>query len=221
MVAFLDSLQQELHTVLPNASLKLLTVPNCDTLQLYLIDPEYSLEGLDNDIAKRVMNNPLYWLFCWASGRVMARHILQHPSMVKGKVVMDVGAGSGVVAIAAAMAGAKKVIASDIDMLAQKAIALNAQVNRVEMEIIGDFNLYQGHVDVIMLADVLYDRNNMPLLEALVDRADIVYLADSRVKNFTHPCFIHRGKAEGETFPALGGFDEFFEVNIYDTSFDK
>ena len=56
-----------------------------------------------------------YWAFCWASGQVLARYLLDHPERVRGKVVMDVGAGSGVVGIAAKIAGAKRVIACDID----------------------------------------------------------------------------------------------------------
>ncbi len=219
MQLLLKSLTQELQTILPDATLQTVLLPQCSSLQLYLINPQYSLAGLDTSTAQQVMDNPLYWLFCWASGRVMAQQILAEPERVKNKVIMDVGSGSGVVAIAAALAGAKKVIASDIDPMAQKAIALNAQLNGVQLEIIGDYAEYTGDVDMITIADVLYDRNNMPLLEALVQRAPAVYLADSRVKNFAHPGFIKTGRADGETFPDLGGFDEFSEVNIYSSLF--
>lgn len=215
MELLLRSLTAELQGILPDAVLANIALPRCAGLRLYLIDPGFSLQGLDTEVAERVMDNPLYWLFCWASGRVMAEQIVAQPERVKGKVVMDVGAGSGVVAIAAALAGASKVIASDIDPMAQKAIALNAQLNNVQLEIIGDYTSYKGDVDLVTIADVLYDRNNMPLLEALVQRAPAVYLADSRVKNFTHPRFAKTGRADGETFPVLGGFDEFSEVNIY------
>jgi predicted nicotinamide N-methyase len=219
MQVLLNNLTQELQAILPDATLQTVLLPECSTLQLYLIDPKYSIAGLDTGTAQQVMDNPLYWLFCWASGRVMAQQILAEPKRVKNKVIMDVGSGSGVVAIAAALAGAKKVIASDIDPMAQKAIALNAQLNNVQLEIIGDYAEYTAYVDMITIADVLYDRNNMPLLEVLVQRAPEVYLADSRVKNFAHPGFKKTGRADGETFPDLGGFDEFSEVNIYSSLF--
>jgi len=64
------------------------------------------------------MNNPHYWIFCWPSGKIMAELVLDNPGIVKDKVVLDFGSGSGIVAIAAKKAGAKHVIASDIDPIA-------------------------------------------------------------------------------------------------------
>lgn len=215
MDTLLSNLQQMLQEILPSATLSPVRLPFCQDLHLYLIDPDYRIEGLPQEVARQVMDNPLYWLFCWASGRVMAQQILAQPGLVRGKVVMDVGSGSGIVAIAAALAGAGRVIAADIDPMSRQAIALNAGLNHVVLDIIGDFRDHDGPVDVITIADVLYDRSNMPLLELLVQRAPQVWLADSRVRNFSHPCFAHIARADGETFPVLGGFDEFSEVNIY------
>ena len=217
----LEILSQELQSILPDASLQACELPACEGLSLYLINPEYSLDALDEASVKKVMENPLYWMFCWASGKAMAQLIMQKPEMVKGKVVMDVGSGSGVVAIAAMLAGAKKVIASDIDQMSHLAISLNAQLNNVDIDIIGNYSDYSGEVDLITLADVLYDSSNIPLLEDLIERAPQVLLADSRVKNFTHPGLTWVKAIPGETFPALGGFDEFFEVNIFQSVSDK
>lgn len=207
-------LYQRLQDVLPHAELKTYTLPDSQGLALYLLQDDYPVESLDTDAAEKVMNNPLYWLFCWASGLVMAQQIAANPDWVKNKVVLDVGSGSGVVAIAAKKAGAKKVIASDIDPLAQVAIALNAELNQQDITVIGDFNDYQGSVDLITVADVLYDKNNLPLLELLIKKAPIL-LADSRVKNFSHPRFKALQSFSGETFPQLGGFDEFNQVNLF------
>lgn len=211
----MQALNQALDAVLPGARLQAQALPACTELQLYLLQADYPVENLDTDTAMRVMNNPLYWLFCWASGHALARQILSAPELVAGKVVMDVGAGSGVVAIACALAGAERVIASDIDPLAQQAMQANAVLNQVELQIIGDYRDYPGKLDLIILADVLYDRDNIPLLQALLQRAPAMLLADSRVKNFSYPGLVKTATCDGETFPNLGGFDEFFEVNIY------
>ena len=208
-------LKAALAQVLADAELVAQPLPACPQLQLYLLQQDYPVSALDNETAQRVMNNPLYWLFCWASGHALASRILAEPALVAGKVVMDVGAGSGVVAIACVMAGAKQVIASDIDAVAQHAIRANAQLNGISLEVIGDYRDYPGAVDLIILADVLYDSDNIPLLQALLQRAPAMLLADSRVRNFSYPGLVRTATCDGETFPNLGGFDEFFEVNIY------
>jgi len=208
-------LSQALQEVLPGVQLKKMTLPKAFDMALYLIDGDYDAKQLDAESAKRVMDNPLYWLFCWASGGVLAEYFYLHPETVRNKIVLDVGSGSGVVAIAAALAGAKQVIASDIDPLAQLAIAVNAEVNNVRLDIIGDVKEYVGDIDLIVVADVLYDKQNFPLLTILTSKGAEILLADSRVKNFTHPDFEWMAQAAGETLPFLGGFDEFGVVNIY------
>ncbi len=208
-----------LKDIIPSAKLKVWDLLGEDELKLYLIDDSTDIESLSPEVAASVMSNPLYWMFCWASGRVLAQQILMHPHWVKDKVVMDVGSGSGVVAIAAALMGAKQVIASDIDPISRQAIALNAELNGVEVNeyfsIIGDFNETNREVDLIVIADVLYDTDNIPLLEILLQRAPDILLADSRVKNFSYPGLEKIASFEGCTFPHLGGFDEFFEVNVF------
>jgi predicted nicotinamide N-methyase len=74
---------------------------------------------------------PPFWAYPWAGGIALARYLLDHPDEVAGRVVLDVAAGSGLVAIAAALAGAARVVASDIDPLAVAAIGLNAAANGV------------------------------------------------------------------------------------------
>ena len=72
-----------------------------------------------------------FWAFCWASGQLLARYVLDHPELVRGRRVLDFGCGSGVVAIAAALAGAESAVACDCDPLALEAARANAALNGV------------------------------------------------------------------------------------------
>src|SRR5438270_7986172 len=78
---------------------------------------------------------PPYWAFAWAGGQALARYLLDHPETVAGREVLDIGSGSGIVAIAAAKAGASRVVAADIDPFAAAAIALNAPLNEVTIAV--------------------------------------------------------------------------------------
>jgi len=78
---------------------------------------------------------PPFWAFAWAGGQALARYLLDHPETVAGREVLDIGSGSGLVAIAAAKAGAKAVTAAEIDPFAAAAIALNAPLNGVTLRI--------------------------------------------------------------------------------------
>jgi SAM-dependent methyltransferase len=111
---------------------------------------------------------------------VLAEYLLSHPEWVKGRCVVDVGPGSGVVAIAAALAGAARVIACDLDQDALTATALNGAENRVEIELSQDLDTALAAADLVTAADILYDRENLPLL-ARFQQAAQVLLADSRV----------------------------------------
>src|SRR6266851_9377973 len=79
---------------------------------------------------------PPYWAFAWAGGQALARYLLDHPETVEGRAVLDFGAGSGLVAIAAAKAGALSVTAADVDPFAAAAIAANAALNGVAIEVV-------------------------------------------------------------------------------------
>ena len=81
---------------------------------------------------------PPFWAFAWPGGQALARHILDRPEIVAGTRVLDVASGSGIVAIAAAMAGAARVTANDTDQLAVAANALNAALKGVALDTSGD-----------------------------------------------------------------------------------
>ena len=103
---------------------------------------------------------PPFWAFAWAGGQGLARYVLDHPETVDGKRVVDFASGSGLVAIAAKMAGASQVRAADIDPWTKTAVALNADLNGVEIDFTGE-NLIGSEIDadVLLAGDVFYDRD--------------------------------------------------------------
>jgi predicted nicotinamide N-methyase len=104
---------------------------------------------------------PPFWAFPWAGGQGLARYVLDHPETVAGRDVLDVASGSGLVAIAAAKAGARSVLAGDIDDNALAAIALNAAANAVPAVLPrrADLAAGAGGADVVLAADVFYQRD--------------------------------------------------------------
>ncbi|MCG5467277.1 50S ribosomal protein L11 methyltransferase [Micromonospora sp. LAH09] len=101
-----------------------------------------------------------YWASAWAGGQALARHLLDHPELAAGRRVLDLAAGSGLVAIAAALAGATQVTANDIDPYAVAAVTLNARVNRVAVDAVGDdlLDSADAKADLVVAGDVFYDR---------------------------------------------------------------
>lgn len=162
-----------------------------------------------------IMNSPAYWAFCWASGQVLARHILCHPEKFQGKRILDFGSGSGVVAIAAAMAGARQVVACDIDPYALDACAANAKLNGLEIELLDDMLKLTFQPDMIIAADVLYDRENFHFLENFPAKADEVLLADSRVKHGLPAGYTLVDRVTTTTLPDLDELREYSDVKIY------
>lgn len=209
------NLDSRLREILPSARLAILQLPDAQEIELLLLAQDYPQQTLSADEMRAVMDNPLYWVFCWASGQVLARYILDHPEEVRGKRVMDFGCGSGVVAVAAAMAGAREVVACDIDPLAMEATRFNAALNNVELVLADNYFDVMGDIDLIIVADVLYDRENFPWLDRFVERAPRVLIADSRVKNFDHPPYRAIDSRDSFTIPDLDESAEFRDVRIY------
>jgi predicted nicotinamide N-methyase len=109
---------------------------------------------------------PPYWAFAWAGGQALARHVLDHPALVRGKRVLDFGAGSGLLALAAVKAGAAETTAAEIDAFAAAAIALNAALNGLPVAVARDDLIGRRPVpwDVVLVGDMCYER---PLAERL------------------------------------------------------
>lgn len=103
---------------------------------------------------------PPFWAFAWAGGQALSRYVLDHPHLVRDRKVLDLATGSGLVAIAAKTAGARKVLAADIDRFACAATRLNAQLNGVEIEI-GEEDLLMKRppaFDVVLVGDLFYEK---------------------------------------------------------------
>lgn len=114
---------------------------------------------------------PPFWAFAWAGGQALARHLLDHPDACEGRRVLDMGSGSGLVAIAAMKAGAASVLAADLDRFALAAIAINAAANGVSVEATGD-DLIGGPrpaVDLVTVGDLFYERDLAARLLAWLD----------------------------------------------------
>ena len=134
------------------ARLELRRPPLCPELELWLMSETVDLEAGCHELADG--KAPPYWAFCWASGQALARFLLDHPEHVRGLRVLDLGTGSGIAAIAAARAGAREVIAVDIDATARSAARLNALHNRVTIETSA---VAPDEFDLLLAADVLYE----------------------------------------------------------------
>jgi predicted nicotinamide N-methyase len=105
-------------------------------------------------------DSPPYWAFPWLGGQAVARLVLDRPSLVRGRAVLDLATGSGLVAIAALRAGASEVLAADIDPLAAEAVRANATANGVEVPFTSSDLLDRPvpPVDVVLAGDVLYEK---------------------------------------------------------------
>ena len=158
------------------ANTRLKPVPHVPEISLYVADESVPMWQKTEEELGAIGLPPPYWAFAWAGGQALARHLLDHPDIVAGKRVLDLAAGSGLVAIAAAMAGAAPVIAADIDAFTEAAIALNAEANDVYIEILTQ-DLLDGaapetpRYDVILVGDLFYERDTAARALAFLDRS--------------------------------------------------
>ncbi|MBU2013332.1 MAG: 50S ribosomal protein L11 methyltransferase [Gammaproteobacteria bacterium] len=208
------ALQAALNELLGDARLVAEPLPGTD-LRLWLIDAANMDRAFSPEETRRILEDPPYWSFCWASGLVLARWLAENPEWVRGKRVLDFGAGSGVAAIAAAKAGATEVVACDLDPLALAACQANAALNEVELRYSQDFFGEADRYDLIIVADVLYDRANLPLLDHFLSRGREALVADSRVRDFAHPLYRRLDVLDACTWPDLAEPAEFRQVSLY------
>jgi len=210
-----QTLSEALARVIPDAELDTVSLPDSRGLELHLLQESYPQHRLEGDAVVRIMDEPMYWAFCWAAGQSLACFLLENPGYLKGRRVLDFGTGSGVVAIAAALGGAGSVVACDTDPLAREACLLNASHNNVGVEVIGGLDELAGPLDLILAADVLYDRSNLDWLGRFLDRAPQVLLADSRIKDFNFHGYQLLETRHSHTLPDLDESQEFREVKVY------
>lgn len=207
-------LNNALQTIISDAQLVTHSLPQLP-LELWLIDPNAMQRQFTAEETQRLLTEPPYWCFCWASGLALAQWILQHPEQVAGKRVIDVGAGSGIVALAAKYAGAQIAVACDLDPIALQACRANAALNQLELNYSNDLFSETEPYDLLFAADVLYDAENLALIERFPDFAKQTIIADSRQRNFQHPLLTKRHVLYGETLPDLAEPEEFRQVSLY------
>jgi predicted nicotinamide N-methyase len=149
----------------------LLPVPLAPEISLHLAGGEVGLfDGIGGQFSSDVA--PPFWAFVWAGGQALARHVLDHPDLVAGKIVVDVACGSGVAAIAAARAGAAEVTAFDLDPRAAEAAAGNAKANGVTLVTrAADIATTDIRAEVILAGDVFYTRSVADRMAARLRRA--------------------------------------------------
>lgn len=194
-----DTLTEALRASLPDVALRLQPVLD-GRLQLWLLD-ERAAAPLGADDARRVAAAPPYWSLCWAAGHALAAFLFEQPAWVAGKTVLDFGAGSGVVAIAAMRAGAAAAYAVDNDPVAQAACRVNAAANGVRLDIVGALDEAPARVDLVTVADVFYEPANLPLVPALRGRGSRMLAADSRRADLAGRGLIALGMRAARTIP--------------------
>ena len=152
--------------------------------ELLLHQAEEPIELWERTEVAGVEQPPPFWAFAWAGGQALARHVLDEPELVSGRAVLDLATGSGLVAVAAARAGARIVTANDIDPLALAAAAANAEANGVAVRAVEGDLLETGYAeaDVILAGDVFYSREMtgrvLPFLRRAAGRGALVLVGD-------------------------------------------
>jgi predicted nicotinamide N-methyase len=158
-------------------------------IRLHLAEDPFRMWETTERALGRTGLPPPFWAFAWAGGQALARYLLDHPDVVRGRRVIDIATGSGLVAIAAAMAGAAAVTATDIDPLAVTAARLNAEANDVRVAVWcgdvldGDGDVFGQHLpQLVLAADAFYEkdlaRRVMRFLEHAQARDAVVLAGD-------------------------------------------
>lgn len=165
------------------AETRLLPVPHAPEIRLHLAEEATDLWQRTEEELGQMGLPPPFWAFAWAGGQALARYLLDHPETVAGRSVLDVASGSGLVAIAAAMAGAAQVEAADVDAFATCAVAINAAANGVAVtprleDLVGRDEGW----DAVLAGDIFYDRDIAAAmtawLAALAARGATVLIGD-------------------------------------------
>jgi len=151
-------------------------VPLVPGIRLHLADDPIGLWQRTELTSGRTGLDPPFWAFAWAGGLALARYLLDHPEIVRGRRAIDIASGSGLVAIAAAMAGAAAVTAYDIDPVAAAAIGMNAAANGVTVltvcaDVLDEDEIPAPGTDLVLIADAFYQRDLAGKMMRFAERA--------------------------------------------------
>ncbi len=140
--------------------------PHAPEIVLQLADEAVPLWKKTEEELEAIGLPPPFWAFAWAGGQALARYILDNPEIVRGRAVLDFASGSGLVAIAAMLAGARSALACDIDPYAAAAVQINAAANGVTVDFAGSDMVGEDvRADILLAGDVFYEK---PFAERLV-----------------------------------------------------
>lgn len=158
------------------ANTRLRPVPHVPEIRLHVADEAVPLWHKTEEELGAMGLPPPYWAFAWAGGQALARYVLDHADVVAGRRVLDLASGSGLVAIAAARAGAASVLAADIDAVAAAAVALNAAANGVAVatttaDLLDPAAVAPGgRPDIVLAGDIFYERDTAARALAFLTR---------------------------------------------------
>jgi predicted nicotinamide N-methyase len=149
-------------------------------IRLRLLRDEVPIGAADEDGLFSASGPRPYWAFAWASGQALARFLLDEPGRVRGRCVLDFGSGSGIVAIAAAQAGAASIAAWDLDPRARHAIRENAVLNGVSLRVLDAEPGPRARAsrEVLLAGDVCYAESGFEILSRLAPHYDVTLVAD-------------------------------------------
>lgn len=213
----LERLTQLLQKTLPHARAEVRPLELCPAVRLHLISPDNMDRSFSPDEVRSILAHTPYWAFCWAAGHALAAFLMEHPELCRGKRVLDVGAGSGVAAVAAAMAGAREAVACDTDADALEAVQANARLNRVDVLPCASLEEVGDAPDLLLASDVFYDRENRPLLEQLPRMTRSVIVVDARVPIESEAPYCKFFEMQATTLPDLREAEDFRHVGFYTT----
>ena len=169
---------------------KVLAPPLTPEIRLHLAEESLAIWRKTEEELGELNVPPPYWAFAWAGGQALARYLLDTPALVAGRDVLDLGTGSGLTAIAAKMAGARHVLAADIDRIALIAVDMNAVLNGVAVDVTAEDLLLQapGAAHVILVGDLFYERQLaervLATIEAATARGAIALIGDPQRNYF-------------------------------------
>ncbi|WP_441247714.1 class I SAM-dependent methyltransferase [Kitasatospora sp. McL0602] len=188
-------------------------VPFVPEIRLHMAEDAIALWETTESARGEIGLPPPFWAFAWAGGVAVARYVLDHPELVRGRTVLDLAAGSGLIGIAAGLCGAAAVRAAEIDAFAVAAIEINAEANgvRVDAAVADLLDGDGGPAEVVLAGDVFYERamaaRFLPFLERAQARGALVIVGDPG-----------RAYLPRERFTALAAYEVPVVADLEDTA---
>jgi predicted nicotinamide N-methyase len=158
--------------------------PLVPEIRLHLASEIVPIWQMTEEELERTGLPPPFWAFAWAGGQALARYVLDNPQLVAGRSILDFGAGSGIVGIAAALAGAASVLCADIDPFACEVMKINSLVNAAALQVTSEdlIGTLDGGWDVVLIGDMCYEQPLSQRIEIwihnLVGRGTLVLIGD-------------------------------------------